>query len=184
MRSLSAVSPAAELCPVKFDELELVELDPSYLFSISPFPGFEKKCSAILKENHGLHLPKVCRATGNSRVRAIWFGSFTLLVGEKPDLAITDLAAVTDQSDAWCTLRLRGKCVKEVLQRLCPIDVRLSKFKTGYVARTMLGLLHVTIHRSGKEQFDIYSYRSMSQTLVSEITYSMKKTVNLVKQNF
>lgn len=184
MRSLSALRPAAGLCPVKFDGLELVELDLSYLFSISPFPGFEKKCSAILKEKHGLHLPKVCRATGNSGVRAIWFGSFTLLVGEKPDLAIIDLAAVTDQSDAWCTLRLRGKCVEEVLQRLCPIDVRLSKFKTGYVARTMLGLLHVTIHRSGKEQFDIYSYRSMSQTLVSEITYSMKKTVNIVKQNF
>ena len=184
MRSLSALRPAAGLCPVKFDGLELVELDLSYLFSISPFPGFEKKCSAILKENHGLHLPKVCRATGNSGVRAIWFGSFTLLVGEKPDLAITDLAAVTDQSDAWCSLRLRGKCVEEVLQRLCPIDVRLSKFKTGYGARTMLGLLHVTIHRSGKEQIDIYTYRSMSQTLVNEITYSMKKTVNIFKQNF
>ena len=184
MRSLSALRPAAGLCPVKFDGLELVELDLSYLFSISPFPGFEKKCSAILKKNHGLNLPKVCRATGNSGVRAIWFGSFTLLVGEKPDLALTDLAAVIDQSDAWCTLRLRGKCVEEVLQRLCPIDVRLSKFKTGYVARTMLGLLHVTIHRSGKEQIDIYSYRSMSQTLVNEITYSMKKTVNIVKQNF
>ncbi len=38
--------------------------------------------------------------------------------------------------------------------------------------------------RSGKEQFDIYGYRSMSQTLVSEITHSMKKTVNVIKQNF
>ena len=184
MRSLSALSPAAGLCPVKFDGLELVELDPSYLFSISPYPGFEKKCSAILKENHGILLPKVCRATGNSGVRAIWFGSFTLLVGEKPNLALTDLAAVIDQSDAWCSLRFKGKYVEEVLQRLCPIDVRLSKFKTGYVARTMLGLLHVTIHRSGKEQFDIYGYRSMSKTLVSEITHSMRKTVNVIKQNF
>ena len=43
MRSLSALRPAAGLCPVKFDGLELVELDLSYLFSISPFPGFEKK---------------------------------------------------------------------------------------------------------------------------------------------
>ena len=107
-----------------------------------------------------------------------------MLVGEKPNLALTDLAAIIDQSDAWCSLRFKGKYVEEILQRLCPIDVRFSKFKTGYVARTMLGLLHVTIHRSGKEQFDIYSYRSMSQTLVSEITYSMKKTVNIVKQNF
>ncbi len=182
MRSLSALSPAAGLCPVKFDGLELVELDFSYLYSISPFPGFEKKCSVILKENQGIHLPKACRATGNSEIRAIWFGSFTLLVGEKPNLALTDLAAVIDQSDAWCSLRLKGKCVEEVLQRLCPIDVRLSKFKTGYVARTMLGLLHVTIHRSGKEKFDIYGYRSMSQTLVGEITESIKKTIYLGKQ--
>ena len=72
--------------------------------------------------------------------------------------------------------------MEEVLQRLCPIDVRFSKFKTGYVARTMLGLLHVTIHRSGKEQFDIYGYRSMSKTLVSEITESINKTMYLVKQ--
>ena len=50
MRSLSALRPAAGLCPVKFDGLELVELDLSYLFSISPFPGFEKNAPQFSKK--------------------------------------------------------------------------------------------------------------------------------------
>ena len=58
MRSLSALSPAAGLCPVKFDGLELVELDPSYLFSISPFPGFEKNALQFLKKTTGYICPR------------------------------------------------------------------------------------------------------------------------------
>ena len=127
-------------------------------------------------------MPNVCRATGSSNKKAIWFGNFTLFIGEEPNIAMSDVAAVVDQSDAWCSLRLIGKNAEEVMQRLCPIDVRLSAFKTGCVAKTMLGLMPVTLHRSGKDQFDIYAFRSMSRTLVSEITESMKKTMYLVKQ--
>ena len=92
------------------------------------------------------------------------------------------MAAVVDMSDAWCSLRLTGKHAEEVMQRLCPIDVSLSAFKTGFVANTMLGLMPVTLHRSGKDQFDIYGFRSMSRTLVVEITESIKKTMYLVLQ--
>ena len=182
VRKLLAKSPAAGLCPVEFGELKLIELSFPYLFAISPYPKNEKKCSAVLKKNHGIHMPNVCRATGSSRKKALWFGNFTLFIGEEPNIALSEVAAVVDQSDAWCSLRLTGKYAEEVMQRLCPIDVRLSAFKTGCVARTMLGLMPVTLHRSGKDQFDIYGFRSMSRTLVSEITESIKKTMYLVKQ--
>ena len=182
VRKLLAKSPAAGLCPVEFDGLKLVELSFPYLFSISPYPKNEKKCSAVLKKNHGIHMPNVCRATGRSHKKAIWFGNFTLFIGEEPNIALSEVAAVVDQSDAWCSLRLTGKNAEEVMQRICPIDVRLSVFKTGCVAKTMLGLMPVTLHRSGKDQFDIYGFRSMSRTLVSEITESIKKTRYLVKQ--
>ena len=182
VRNLLAISPAAGLCPVDFGELKLVELNFPYLFSISPYPKNEKKCSAVLKKNHGIHMPNVCRATGSSQKKALWFGNFTLFIGEEPNIALSNVAAVVDQSDAWCSLRLTGKYAEEVMQRLCPIDVRLSSFKTGCVAQTMLSLMQVTLHRSGKEQFDIYGYRSMSRTLVSEITESIKKTIYVVKQ--
>tara|TARA_X000000368_G_scaffold205529_1_gene162193 strand:- start:170 stop:748 length:579 start_codon:yes stop_codon:yes gene_type:complete len=182
VRKLLAISPAAGLCPVDFGELKLVELNFPYLFSISPYPKNEKKCSAVLKKNHGIHMPNVCRATGSSRKKALWFGNFTLFIGEEPNIALSEVAAVVDQSDAWCSLRLTGKYAEEAMQRLCPIDVRLSSFKTGCVAQTMLGLMQVTLHRSGKEQFDIYGYRSMSRTLVNEITESIKKTIYVVKQ--
>ena len=182
VRKLLAKSPAAGLCPVEFDGLKLVELSFPYLFSISPYPKNEKKCSAVLKKNHGIHMPNVCRATGRSHKKAIWFGNFTLFIGEEPNIALSEVAAVVDQSDAWCSLRLTGKNAEEVMQRICPIDVRLSVFKTGCVAKTMLGLMPVTLHRSGKDQFDIYGFRSMSRTLVSEIKESIKKTMYLVKQ--
>ena len=149
---------------------------------IDPYPKNEKKCSAVLKKNHGIKMPNVCRAVGSSQKKAIWFGNFTLFIGEEPNIALDEVAAVVDQSDAWCSLRLTGTYAEDVMQRLCPIDVRLRLFKTGYVAKTMLGLMQVTLHRSGKEQFDIYGYRSMSRTLINEITGSMKKTMRVVKQ--
>lgn len=182
VRKLLAISPAADSCPVEFGGLKLAELNFPYLFSISPYPKKEKKCSAVLKKNHGIRMPKVCRATGSPQKKAIWFGNFTLFIGEEPNIALSDVAAVVDLSDAWCSLRLSGNYAEEVMQRLCPIDVRLSSFKTGYVAKTMLGLMQVNLHRSGKAQFDIYGYRSMSWTLISEITESMKKTMYVVKQ--
>ena len=182
VRKLVGTSPAADLCPVEFGGLKLVELSFPYCFSISPYPKNEKKCSATLKKNHGIHMPNVCRATGSSHKKAIWFGNFTLFIGEEPNIALSDVAAVVDMSDAWCSLRLTGKHAEEVMQRLCPIDVRLSAFKTGFVANTMLGLMPVTLHRSGKDQFDIYVFRSMSRTLVVEITESIKKTMYLVLQ--
>ena len=182
VRKLLAKSPAAGLCPVEFDGLKLVELSFPYLFAISPYPKNEKKCSAVLKKNHGINMPNISRVTGSSHKKAIWSGNFTLFIGEEPNIALSDVAAVVDMSDAWCSLRLTGKYTEEVMQRLCPIDVRLTAFKTRYVAKTMLGLIPVTLHRSGKEQFDIYGYRSMTRTLVSEITESIKKTMYLVKQ--
>ena len=182
VRKLLAMSPAADLCPVEFGGLRLVELSFPYLFSISPYPKNEKKCSEILKKNYGIRMPNVCRATGSSNNKAIWFGNFILFIGEEPNIALSNVAAVVDQSDAWCSLQLKGKHAEEVMQRLCPIDVRLSAFKTGYVAKTMLGLMPVTLHRSGKDKFDIYCFRSMSRTLVSEITVSIKKTMYLVKK--
>ena len=182
MRKLLAISPNAGLCPVEFDGLKLSELNFPYLFSISPYPKNEKKCSAVLKKTHGIKMPNVCRAVGSSKKKAIWFGNFTLFIGEVPNIALGDVAAVVDQSDAWCSLRLTGTYAEEVMQRLCPIDVRLRSFKTGYVAKTMLGLMQVTVHRSGKEQYDIYGYRSMSRTLINEITGSMKKTMHVVTQ--
>ena len=182
VRKLLAVSPNAGLCPVEFDGLRLSELNFPSLFSISPYPKNEKKCSAVLKKKHGIKMPNVCRAVGSSKKKAIWFGNFTLFIGEEPNIALDEVAAVVDQSDAWCSLRLTGTYAEEVMQRLCPIDVRLRSFKTGYVAKTMLGLMQVTLHRSGEEQFDIYGYRSMSRTLTNEITGSMKKTMHVVKQ--
>ena len=124
-------------------------------------------------------MPNVCRATGSSNKKAIWFGNFTLFIGDEPNIEMSDVAAVVDQSDAWCSLRLTGKNSEEVMQRLCPIDVRLSAFKTGCVAKTMLGLMPVTLHRSGKDQFDIYGFRSMSRTLVSEITESILSLIHI-----
>ena len=182
VRKLLAISPNAGLCPVEFDGLKLSELNFPYLFSISPYPKNEKKCSAVLKKTHGIKMPNVCRAVGSSKKKAIWFGNFTLFIGEEPNIALNEVAAVVDQSDAWCSLQLTGTYAEEVMQRLCPIDVRLRSFKRGYVAKTMLGLMQVTLHRSGKGQFDIYGYRSMSRTLTNEITGSMKKTMHVVKQ--
>ncbi len=166
MVNLIAKTPAEGLLPYSKGTAELSEHALGNVTSIAPFKGQNEAVEKAL----GAALPKVGRSSGN----AVWFsqGLYLLLELEQPK-ALERIAAVTDQSDAWCALDLKGESAEAVLARLVPIDLRQSSFKRNHCARTQLGHMPLHITRTGKDAFRLMSFRSMAGTMVHEISRAM-----------
>lgn len=160
MANLMALTPASGLVPLTIGDAALGELTPDMLYSIAP-----------LGVDHP-DLPKVGRSAGKAGSEIVWFSQGQYMaVGHKPDIAS---AAMTDQSDAWCVLELKGAASEAVLARLVPVDLRQAVFKRGHALRSMLGHMPLHVTRTGNDAFRLMSYRSMAATMVHEIERAMK----------
>lgn len=175
MAELIAKSPCEGLLPIECGGVTLSELPIVPITSIMAYKGQEKALSKALKDAHGMALPQPNRMTGREGARAIWFGQGqVMLIGPVPDTALTRYAALTDQSDAWATVRLQGAGCEDVLARLVPLDLRRHSFRRGHAARSQLQHMNVSLARAGDSAFQIMAFRSMASTLVHELEMAMK----------
>jgi sarcosine oxidase subunit gamma len=65
---------------------------------------------------------------------------------------------ITDQSDSWAIVALKGDNALRVMERLCPLD--LARWPIGAAARSMLEHLAVIVVKSGDTEFELLSPRS------------------------
>lgn len=68
--------------------------------------------------------------------------------------------AITDVSHAWNVIRLTGRHTRDVLAKLCSIDLHPSTFKVGSCAQTELRGLYVVLHSADVDTFEIFVMRS------------------------
>ena len=175
MAELIAKSPCEGLLPIECGGVTLSELPSMPITSVMAHKGREKALSQALKDAHGMALPQPNRMTGREGARAVWFGpGQVMLIGPGPNAALAEHAAVTDQSDAWATVRLEGAGCEDVLARLVPLDVRRHRFKRGHAARSQLQHMNVSLARVGDNAFLIMAFRSMASTLVHDLETAMK----------
>lgn len=168
MVELLPLTPCAGLLPVTHGAVTLTEVAVGAMVSVAPFAGQDKVVSAALKDQLGVGLAPVNRVVRKGDARVQWFGHGTWLV--RGDVMVAGLAAVTDQSDAWCAVQLTGAGVEDVLARLVPVDLRAGVFKKDHTARTMLGHMSVAITRIGPQAIEVMAMRSMAGTLVHELS--------------
>ena len=168
MAKLIAKSPCAWLLPKTIGAVDLTEVEQSHITLIAPHKGQKKAVSDALKAAVGLTFPAPNRVTG-AGARAVWCGiEQALLMGVPcPDLAG---AACIDHTDAWAIVRIDGVDAAAVLARLTPIDLRVSQFKRGHTARTLIGHMTGSITRLGANAFEVMVMRSMAETLVHELS--------------
>ena len=175
MVELVAKTPCAGLLPVSVGDLRIEESQMLPMFVIMPFSGKEEAVGAALQKAHGVALPSVNRVEINGEASLLWFGRGQFLLrGAAPDADLSDLAAVTDQSDAWAVVRLSGAKAADVLARLVPVDMRLSAFPEKSTVRTDLMHMMASITRLGPDSFQIMVFRSMAQTLVHDLKGAME----------
>lgn len=176
MVELTAKTPAEGLLPQTRGSVTISEILPGSMTSVAPFKGQWQAASDALKAGFGQGLPGANRALGKDGARAIWFGRGQVLVQGAFDPApLQGLAAVTDQSDAWCCLRLDGSGARDVLARLTTIDLRPSVFKRGHTARTDVQHMMASLTRSGENRYDLMVMRSMAATAVHDLTSAAER---------
>lgn len=174
MADLIAKTPLDDLAPFTIGSVTLREVDLGMLTSIAPYAGKSKAAARTLKETHGIAWPGVNRATGKDGARAIWFGrDMVLLAGPEPDATLANVAALTDQTDAWACVHLSGDTAENVLARLVPLDLSAKAFKRGHAARSLVQNMNGSITRVGAQAFLILVFRSMAGTLLHDLQRAM-----------
>ncbi|QPM89194.1 sarcosine oxidase subunit gamma [Pseudooceanicola algae] len=122
-----------------------------------------------LQRVYGLALPESGRSARNGTAEIKWFGHrHYLLIGADP-APLAQLAAMTDQSDAWATVLIEGPKARDVLARLCPLDLRAARFVPGATARSEIRHMMASVTRVSEDGFRLMVFRSMGQTLLSEL---------------
>ncbi len=143
--------------------------------------------AASIQKAFGCSLPKVSGVevsdSGTMRWLGLqpqqWFVLFEHSAEQGAPLAtikdeLGDTAYCTDQSDSWVSLAVSGPLAITALERICPIDLHLSVFPVGTVARTTMEHLGVIITRTGDEEFLMMSATSSADSFLHAITLSVK----------
>jgi heterotetrameric sarcosine oxidase gamma subunit len=172
---LIAKTPMDGFVPLTLGNVTLSEMAAGPVTSVSPFNEMGKDLSAALKAAHGMTVPAANRSTGKASARAIWFAREQfILIGCEADQRLANFAALTDQSDGWTVVALKGAGAADVLSRVTPLDLRSHVFKKGHTARSDLMHMPSSITRTGDDIFLIMVFRSMAGTLLHDLQRAME----------
>lgn len=144
-----------------------------------------KEVKAAVKEAVGLDIPaqrQVLRGEGGA---VLWMSPDELLLtcaydsvpekisGLEAALKGTHFLAV-NVSDARCYLRISGAGAREVLAKLCPVDLSPEAFTRGMLRRTRMAQVPAAFWLDEGGTFHLLCFRS-----VSEYAFNLLKTVAL-----
>lgn len=165
--------------PLVLGGVTLSPLADAEMISVAPFAGRGEAVARAIRGEGGGGLPAAGGVVALTGGRLIWSGiGQWFLRGEEAGSAdlrsrLAEVAAVTDQGDAWCGLALTGAGAAEVLARLIPIDLHPAALPPGRVARTALRHM-ICVLIAVEDGFEILAPRSFTRTAVHELTHAMR----------
>ncbi len=153
--TLEPRSPFGEPLDRRWRGVRLVERHGGALAHVAARRGMAGEVRSRLSAL-GLAVPDAPRRVAGEAVgtslELLWCGHEQWLAsGDAPDLAsrleeaLAGAASVTEQSGAWVNLRLEGPRARDVLERLCPVDLDPGAFPPGAVARTAMEHLQAVV---------------------------------------
>ena len=175
--SLQATSPLKGFNQ-RFGETSLSEVVDLSIFSIALALQPDAALLSI-KETLGTAWPAPGLSTVNTdeSYRLLGLQSDQVFAISPDIIALPELdeaAYITDQSDSWVCLRLRGPMSRTALERICPIDLHSSVFAEGQVSRTTMEHLAVIILHEAKNQFLLLSPTSSAHSMLHAIETSLR----------
>ncbi len=90
------------------------------------------------------------------------------------EISIVKLGAVTNVTDHWVMINLKGKNVFELLSTGCPFNFNNFKNSKGAVIQTILNHIDVIIHNKDINDLNLFVRRSFSNHLWSWINDSSR----------
>lgn len=73
--------------------------------------------------------------------------------------------AVTDISHGWTVIRIGGDASRDLLSKLCSIDLHPDSFQEGRCVQTELRGLYIILHAVDSEHFDLWVMRSYANSI-------------------
>jgi sarcosine oxidase subunit gamma len=144
-----------------------------------------KEVKAAVKTALGLAVPGQREALTGEGAAALWMSPDELLLICGYDEAAQTLAALeaalkgqhflaVNVSDARAVLRIEGAGAREVLAKLCPVDLAPRAFAPGMVRRTRMAQVPAAFWLDAAGVFHLICFRS-----VAEYAFNLLKTAAL-----
>ena len=173
-----------------FGTIVLKEIHNLAIVSIAFANGNEDQAQTVIETIFDMKVPDVGNSSksDDAAIRLLRLGidQVFIVMGEQKDAhaAHKDIASKlngtaysTDQSDAWVCLEISGARSEVALERICPIDLHASVFKTGQIARTSMEHLGTIIMRTSEDSFTMMSASSSAHSFVHAIETSVINAV-------
>lgn len=74
-----------------------------------------------------------------------------------------------DHGSAWACLCLAGEKVRDVIQRLCPVDVHPSVFGDGDCFQSKFSGSPVLVDYAGNDEFRVFVPRSSARAMLEDV---------------
>jgi len=166
----------------KIGQIEIEEETGFALVNVAVARGGEHVFADTVSTAYGITPPApLYTVSAPNGAHFIWIAPSTYMVryrssDPRPELkiakALGDAAYVTDQSDAWVAVRLRGPTVCAALERGCMLDLHPVNFAVGMAQRTQIEHMNVIVTRETEERFLCLSASSSAQSLLLALEVS------------
>ena len=164
--------------------IRLSEVPDLAIVSLAVPQGDETAGSEALKAAYGASAPGVGRYATSSDGKTRILGTapdqmFVLIEHGGHDArelvhgATKGVFYSTEQSDVWCALEISGDGVREILARLCALDLHPDVFPPNGAERTVMEHMGAMIMRIGDEKFWLMSARSSAKSFLHAVETSI-----------
>ena len=167
-----------------FDGLTLSEVVSQSLVMVAMPEGKADEIEKAIGQSCGLSIPAMGQSTKSAdslitlwRLQKNQILAYYAYDGLDAEANIAERfnapsAYYTDQSDTWAMIRLSGECSRDVLERICPIDLDPSVFTLGSVSKTIMEHIGTTIYRDGDDSYVLLIMRSFGRSMLHAIEVS------------
>ena len=175
---LSFNSPIKE--EKKYNDLKIVEIEPTIKINLrSNKREFSTKIGKILSI---LPPNEANTSSGNENYNLLWLSPDEWLVYSNNinhtldnqielennlfnEISKLNQGAVTNVSDHWVMINLKGSKTFDLLSKSCPFNFKDFKNKKGSVVQTVLNHVDVIIHNKDENDLNLFVRRSFSEDL-------------------
>ena len=185
--TLKAVSPLGGYNE-NFDGVSLREATDLAIVSIALPLGGEAAAQKAIQSAFGIAAPQigVSATTDKQAARLVRLGQdqlFALFTRAEPGAEdhiaslLSGAVYTTDQTDVWAGLEISGTRARDVLERICPLDLHPNAFAINGAARTSMEHLGTIVIRTAEETFLLLSASSSAGSFLHAVETSIANVV-------
>ena len=184
LEKLSALEGAEH----EFDGVSVSEVADKSLVMVAIPRGTLANVESSIKKSCGLTIPKMQQSSESSDSSiTLWrlqnnqvLAYFSYDGDDSESYLKTKFNAsayYTDQSDTWAMIRVKGPRSRDVLERICPINIDKDVFSVGNVSRTVMEHIGTIIFRDEDDSYVLLTMRSFGRSMLHAIEVSAKNVL-------